>query len=139
MPDARYTGISVCILCQCIPSCKPLLLFPLLPRVQPNTISRPPALLSPVRFMEVALASDGDLPEVTDGELVYIEQIHTTREYELTTLYVDYRRILQKDDVLADAIQKQYYRFLPCLHRALLNLVTEYEPDYLKISTRRLR
>lgn len=87
---------------------------------------------------EVALAptptSDGDLPEVTDGELVYIEQIHTMREYELTTLYVDYGHLLQKDDVLADAIQKQYYRFLPYLRRALLNLVTEYEPEYLKIN-----
>lgn len=65
---------------------------------------------------------------------MYIEQIHTMREYELTTLYVDYGHLLQKDDVLADAIQKQYYRFLPYLRRALLNLVTEYEPEYLKIN-----
>ena len=96
-------------------------------------------LISPLRFTEeVALAptpaSDGGLPEVVDAELVYIEQIHTMREYELTTLYVDYGHLLQKDDVLADAIQKQYYRFLPYLRRALLNLVTEYEPEYLKIN-----
>jgi DNA replication licensing factor MCM6 len=87
---------------------------------------------------EVALAatpaSDGDIPEPPEGELIYIEQIHTMREYELTTLYVDYGHLLQKDDVLADAIQKQYYRFLPYLRRALLNLVTEYEPEYLKIN-----
>ncbi|KAF8897783.1 MCM2/3/5 family-domain-containing protein [Infundibulicybe gibba] len=56
------------------------------------------------------------------------------REYELTTLYVDFGHLLQRDDVLADAIQKQYYRFLPYLRRALLNLVTEYEPEYLKIN-----
>jgi DNA replication licensing factor MCM6 len=56
------------------------------------------------------------------------------RKHELTTLYVDYGHLLQKDDVLADAIQNQYYRFLPYLRRALLNLVTEYEPDYLKIN-----
>ncbi|KAH7919533.1 MCM-domain-containing protein [Leucogyrophana mollusca] len=87
---------------------------------------------------EVALAStpasDGDLPEVVDGELIYIQQIHTMREYEITTLYVDYSHLLQKDDVLADAIQKQYYRFLPYLRRALHNLVAEYEPEYLKIN-----
>ncbi|KAF9455936.1 MCM2/3/5 family-domain-containing protein [Collybia nuda] len=87
---------------------------------------------------EIALAatpaSDGDLPEVADGELTYIEQIHTMREYELTTLYVDFGHLLQRDDVLADAIQKQYYRFLPYLRRALLNLVTEFEPEYLKIN-----
>ena len=56
------------------------------------------------------------------------------REYELTTLYVDYSHLLQKDDVLADAIQMQYYRFLPYLRRALQNLVAEYEPEYLKIN-----
>jgi DNA replication licensing factor MCM6 len=56
------------------------------------------------------------------------------REYELTTLYVDYGHLLQKDDVLADAIQRQYYRFLPYLRKALHNLVAEYEPEYLKIN-----
>jgi len=56
------------------------------------------------------------------------------REYELTTLYVDYGHLLQKDDVLADAIQKHYYRFLPYLRRALLSLVTEFEPEYLKVN-----
>jgi len=68
------------------------------------------------------------------GERVYIDQIHTMREYELTTLYVDFGHLLQSDDVLADAIQKQYYRFLPFLRRALWNLVAEHEPDYLKIN-----
>ncbi|EIN10502.1 mis5 protein [Punctularia strigosozonata HHB-11173 SS5] len=87
---------------------------------------------------DVALAatprSDGDIPQAGEGELIYIEQIHTMREYELTTLYVDYGHLLQKDDVLADAIQKQYYRFMPYLRRALQNLVAEYEPEYLKIN-----
>jgi DNA replication licensing factor MCM6 len=84
---------------------------------------------------EVALAmTPGPDGEVTEGELVYIQQIHTMREYELTTLYVDYGHLLQKDDVLADAIQKQYYRFLPYLRRALHNLVAQYEPEYLKIN-----
>ena len=56
------------------------------------------------------------------------------REYQLTTLYVDYGHILSNDDVLADAIQKQYYRFLPYLRRAVYNLVAEYEPTYLKVN-----
>ncbi|KAI0638417.1 MCM-domain-containing protein [Trametes polyzona] len=79
-------------------------------------------------------ASDGGVPAAPDGELIYIEQIHTMREYELTTLYVDYGHLLQKDDVLADAIQKQYYRFLPYIRRALHNLVAEFEPEYLKLN-----
>ncbi|KAJ3930334.1 MAG: MCM2/3/5 family-domain-containing protein [Lentinula lateritia] len=87
---------------------------------------------------DVALAStpmsDGDLPDGSEGELVYVEQIHTMRAYELTTLYVDYGHILAKDDVLATAIQTQYYRFLPYLRRALHNLVAEFEPEYLKIN-----
>ncbi|KAF9528016.1 MCM2/3/5 family-domain-containing protein [Crepidotus variabilis] len=87
---------------------------------------------------EVALAltpaSDGAAPDQADGELFYIEQIHSMKEYELTTLYVDFGHLLQRDDILADAIQKQYYRFLPYMRRAVLNLVTEYEPEYLKIN-----
>ena len=78
--------------------------------------------------------SEGDVPSAPDGELIYIEQIHTMREYELTTLYVDYGHLLQKDDVLADAIQKQYYRFLPFIRRAVQNLVAEFEPEYLKLN-----
>ncbi|KAH9938006.1 MCM-domain-containing protein [Fomitopsis serialis] len=79
-------------------------------------------------------ASDGGIPAAPDGELIYVEQIHTMREYELTTLYVDYGHLLQRDDVLADAIQKQYYRFLPYIRRALHNLVAEFEPEYLKLN-----
>ena len=77
---------------------------------------------------------DGDVLQNGDGELIYIQQVHTMRECELTTLYVDYGHLLQRDDVLADAIQKQYYRFLPHLRRAVLNLVAQYEPEYLKIN-----
>jgi DNA replication licensing factor MCM6 len=84
---------------------------------------------------EVALtATPEQADDATEGELIYIDQIHPMREYELTTLYVDFGHLLQRDDVLADAIQKQYYRFLPYLRRALLNLVAEFEPDYLKIN-----
>lgn len=79
-------------------------------------------------------ASDGGVPVAPDGELIYIEQIHTMREYELTTLYVDYGHLLQRDDVLADAIQKQYYRFIPYIRRALHNIVEQYEPEYLKLN-----
>ena len=77
--------------------------------------------------------SEGDAPE-TEGERIYIDQIHSMREYEITTLYVDYSHILETDVVLADAIKNQYYRFLPYLRRAVLNLVEEYEPEYLKIN-----
>jgi len=73
-------------------------------------------------------------PEQPQGELIYIQQIHDMREMDITTLYVDFAHLLDREDVLADAIQKQYYRFLPYIRRAVLNLVTEYEPEYLKIN-----
>ncbi|KAI0751036.1 mis5 protein [Daedaleopsis nitida] len=79
-------------------------------------------------------ASDGGVPSAPDGELVYIDQIHTMREYELTTLYVDYGHLMQKDEVLADAIRNQYYRFLPFIRRAVQNLIAEFEPEYLKLN-----
>jgi len=73
-------------------------------------------------------------PDAVDGELIYIDQIHSMREFGLTTLYVDFGHILLSDEVLANAIQMHYYRFLPYLRRALYNLVAEFEPEYLKIN-----
>jgi len=82
----------------------------------------------------------------TENELVYVEQIKAMRYSEITTLYVDFSHLLDRDDVLARAISDQYYRsvhsvpittisndparFLPYLRRALLNLVREYDPIY---------
>jgi DNA replication licensing factor MCM6 len=52
------------------------------------------------------------------------------REHNLLTLYVDYSHLLQKDEILANAIQSKYYRFTPYLRRAVYNLVKKYEPEY---------
>jgi DNA replication licensing factor MCM6 len=64
----------------------------------------------------------------------YINQIHGLREFQLSTLYIDYRHILsyKEGPVLADAISNQYYRFLPFLTKALHNLLAKYEPVYFK-------
>lgn len=40
----------------------------------------------------------------------YIEQIKAMKEFELTTLYVDFSHLLEREEVLARAIQSQYYR-----------------------------
>ena len=45
------------------------------------------------------------------SELIYIEQVKAMRDYELTTLYVDFGHLLERDDVLARAISDQYYRY----------------------------
>ncbi|EHY56949.1 MCM DNA helicase complex subunit mcm6 [Exophiala dermatitidis] len=64
----------------------------------------------------------------------YINQIHGLREFQLSTLYVDYRHLLsyKEGPVLADAIASQYYRFLPFLTKALHNLLAKYEPVYFR-------
>lgn len=61
----------------------------------------------------------------------YIAQIHGMRKFELSTLYVDFTHLTSSDNqILADAIANQYYRFLPFLTRALHNLIAKYEPEY---------
>ncbi|KEF61510.1 minichromosome maintenance protein 6 [Exophiala aquamarina CBS 119918] len=64
----------------------------------------------------------------------YINQIHGLREFQLSTLYVDYRHMLayKEGTILADAISAQYYRFLPYLTKSLHNLLSKYEPTYFR-------
>jgi DNA replication licensing factor MCM6 len=46
-------------------------------------------------------------PDRGDENKFYIEQM---KEFELTTLYVDFSHLLEREEVLARAIQSQYYR-----------------------------
>jgi DNA replication licensing factor MCM6 len=64
----------------------------------------------------------------------YINQIHALREYQLSTLYIDYKHVLAgpEGDTLANAISNGYYRFLPYMTRALHNLLAKHEPVYFK-------
>ena len=64
----------------------------------------------------------------------YIEQLYAMRDYGRTTLYVDFEHVLRYDEVLARAISEQYYRFVPYLRRALVDLVTAYTPGYLYLN-----
>ncbi|ORY28278.1 putative DNA unwinding-related protein [Naematelia encephala] len=78
---------------------------------------------------------DGAMPPTAEDSKFYIEQIKAMKEFELTTLYVDFSHLLEREEVLARAIQSQYYRFLPYLRRALQALIRHYEPTYLYTST----
>ncbi|KAH8705439.1 MCM2/3/5 family-domain-containing protein [Talaromyces proteolyticus] len=65
------------------------------------------------------------------GDKYYVAQIKGMAMFELSTLYVDYTHLTSVDNqILADAIANQYYRFQPFLIRALHNLIAKYEPDY---------
>ncbi|PGH05560.1 minichromosome maintenance protein 6 [Blastomyces parvus] len=63
----------------------------------------------------------------------YIAQIHGLQRYQLSTLYVDFTHLTSlSNQILADAIANQYYRFQPYLTKALHNLIAKYEPQYFR-------
>lgn len=80
-------------------------------------------------------SSSGVLPSSElKTDKYYINQIHGLREFQLSTLYVDYRHLLayREGPTLADAIASQYYRFLPFMTQALHTLLAKYEPVYFR-------
>ncbi|KAI9042734.1 MCM DNA helicase complex subunit MCM6 [Aspergillus affinis] len=64
----------------------------------------------------------------------YIAQIQGMQKFGLSTLYVDFAHLTSLDNqILADAITNQYYRFHPFLTQALHNLIAKYVPEYYAI------
>ena len=45
-----------------------------------------------------------------EASFPYIQQLQAMKEYQLTTLFVDWGHLMSRDEVLAQAIQGQYYR-----------------------------
>lgn len=63
----------------------------------------------------------------------YVNQVHGLKEFQLSTLYVDYKHLSSyMEGFLAEAVATQYYRFMPYITRALHNLLTKYEPVYFR-------
>ncbi|OJJ81740.1 MCM DNA helicase complex subunit MCM6 [Aspergillus glaucus CBS 516.65] len=61
----------------------------------------------------------------------YIAQIYGMKRLGLSTLYVDFTHLTSLDNqILADAIANQYYRFQPFLVKALQNLIAKHVPEY---------
>ncbi|KAG0323843.1 MCM DNA helicase complex subunit mcm6, partial [Podila humilis] len=65
----------------------------------------------------------------------YLQQLRMLSNYEGHTLFVDYQDLLIYDEVLAGAIEDQYYRFQPFLRRAIQNLTWKHNPAYSYINT----
>ena len=80
-------------------------------------------------------ASSAGADEDSGDRRFYVEQIVGMREFELTTLYVDFGHLASSEVVLARAIAEQYYRFLPYLRLALQNLVKRFAPEYLYVNS----
>lgn len=84
-------------------------------------------------FAEIPTSSTGPTSSAITTDKYYVAQIHGMRTYQLSTFYVDYKHLASwSNGSLADAIVKQYYRFLPFLTSGLHNMIAKYEPQYFR-------
>lgn len=76
------------------------------------------------------VAEDQDEPH-----RVYRTQLEFMNHYELSTMYIDYTHLAERENgVLALAIREQYYRFQPYLLKGLKKFVRKYSPKLLMTS-----
>lgn len=67
-------------------------------------------------FVEDAALAEPQTPasdidgEATQHHRFYIEQIKGMEEARISTLYVDFSHLLDREEILAKAIEAQYYR-----------------------------
>ncbi|RKU46849.1 MCM DNA helicase complex subunit mcm6 [Coniochaeta pulveracea] len=84
-------------------------------------------------FIETPTSSGAPTSSAITTDKYYVAQIHGMRTYQLSTFYVDYKHLQTwSNGNLADAIVKQYYRFLPFLTAALHSMIAKYEPQYFR-------
>ncbi|KAI1205828.1 MCM-domain-containing protein [Annulohypoxylon truncatum] len=84
-------------------------------------------------FIEDPASSGAPTSSAVTTNKFYVAQIHGMRIYQLSTFYVNYNHIASyQNGGLANAINTQYYRFLPFLTNALHNMIAKYEPQYFR-------
>ncbi|KAI1452765.1 MCM-domain-containing protein [Annulohypoxylon moriforme] len=84
-------------------------------------------------FIEDPTSSSAPTSSAVTTNKFYVAQIHGMRIYQLSTFYVNYNHIASyQNGGLANAINTQYYRFLPFLTNALHNMIAKYEPQYFR-------
>ncbi|KAF3024845.1 hypothetical protein G7054_g10860 [Neopestalotiopsis clavispora] len=84
-------------------------------------------------FIEDPTSSAAPTSSAVTTDKYYVAQIHAMRVYQLSTFYVNYDHIsAYQNGGLANAINTQYYRFLPFLTNALHNMIAKYEPQYFR-------
>ncbi|KAI0897145.1 MCM-domain-containing protein [Annulohypoxylon nitens] len=84
-------------------------------------------------FIEDPASSAAPTSSAVTTNKFYVAQIHGMRIYQLSTFYVNYNHIASyQNGGLANAINTQYYRFLPFLTNALHNMIAKYEPQYFR-------
>tara|TARA_R110002050_G_scaffold174781_2_gene307659 strand:- start:211 stop:609 length:399 start_codon:yes stop_codon:yes gene_type:complete len=70
-------------------------------------------------------SKEGDIPK-------YMEQIQTMRNNDRNTLYVDFQDTVIYHEVMAEAVEREYYRFDTYVRKALQNVVRKDDPNYVR-------
>ncbi|RYO96830.1 hypothetical protein DL765_011403 [Monosporascus sp. GIB2] len=84
-------------------------------------------------FIEDPTSSGAPTSSAVTTDKFYVAQIHGMRVYQLSTFYVNWDHVASyQNGGLANAINSQYYRFLPFLTNALHNMIAKYEPQYFR-------
>ncbi|KAK9419323.1 putative DNA replication licensing factor mcm6-like protein [Seiridium unicorne] len=84
-------------------------------------------------FVEDPTSSGAPTSSAVTTDKYYVAQIHAMRVYQLSTFYVNYDHIAAyQNGALSNAINTQYYRFLPFLTNGLHNMIAKYEPQYFR-------
>ncbi|KAI1097931.1 MCM-domain-containing protein [Jackrogersella minutella] len=84
-------------------------------------------------FIEDPASSGAPTSSAVTTDKFYVAQIHGMRIYQLSTFYVNYNHIASyQNGGLSNAINTQYYRFLPFLTNALHNMIAKHEPQYFR-------
>ncbi|KAI1261071.1 MCM2/3/5 family-domain-containing protein [Xylariaceae sp. FL1019] len=84
-------------------------------------------------YIEDPVASGQPPASSRTTDRFYIAQIHNMRVFQLSTFYVNYDHVASfQNGGLANAINTQYYRFIPFLTHALHNMIAKYEPQYFR-------
>lgn len=93
--------------------------------------TRTPTIASDMRGF-----SDSEPPQMTADIPLYRQQLHEMRNEGTNTLYIDYNHLFRYNDVLANAIAYNYYRFEPFLRAALQAFVAAHLPSYARLSSK---
>ncbi|KAI2619188.1 MCM-domain-containing protein [Hypoxylon sp. NC1633] len=84
-------------------------------------------------FIDDPVSSGAPTSSAVTTDKFYVAQIHGMRIYQLSTFYVNYNHVASyQNGGLANAINTQYYRFLPFLTNALHNMIAKHEPQYFR-------
>lgn len=77
---------------------------------------------------------ESEPPQMTAELPLYRQQLYDMKDDGTNTLYVDFNHLFRYNDVLANAIATNYYRFEPFLRAALHSFVAAHLPSYNRIS-----